>query len=163
MPSSFLDIWGKERREIDLAAAKVPQPVQKTAVNEGHILEDIGPKGNFSYGTYQLPFLTATRNEQSNRFLPPTTAPHISPAVDVATRILVAIVGGLLVLVPIAVLSYITEFKWVLFVTFAFTIVFSVGLSIMSRASNDQIIMATAAYGAVLVVFVANILTKKTH
>ena len=62
-----------------------------------------------------------------------------------------------------AVLSYITAFKWVLFVTFSFTIVFSVGLSIMSRASNDQIIMATAAYGAVLVVFVANILTKNTH
>lgn len=82
---------------------------------------------------------------------------------DVATRILVAIVGGLLVLVPIAVLSYITAFKWVLVVTFAFTIVFSVGLSIMSRATNDQIIMATAAYGAVLVVFVANILTEKTH
>lgn len=64
-------------------------------------------------------------------------------------------------LVPMTTLSYITDFRWILFVTFAFTILFSVGLSIMSRASNDQIIMATAAYGAVLVVFVGNFLTKK--
>jgi uncharacterized membrane protein YagU involved in acid resistance len=58
------------------------------------------------------------------------------------------------------VLSYITVFKWVLVITFLFTIAFSVGLGMVSRASNDQIMAATAAYGAVLVVFIANILPK---
>jgi uncharacterized membrane protein YagU involved in acid resistance len=60
------------------------------------------------------------------------------------------------------VLSYVTAFKWILVITFLFTIFFSIGLSIVSRASNDQIMTATAAYGAVLVVFIANILPKTT-
>jgi VIT1/CCC1 family predicted Fe2+/Mn2+ transporter len=86
----------------------------------------------------------------------------ISPVVDITTRLLVAIIGGLLVLVPMTVLSYVTAFRGVLVVTFLFTICFSIALSTVSRASNDQIIMATAAYGAVLVVFVANILPNST-
>jgi len=48
-----------------------------------------------------------------------------------------------------------------LLATFLFTILFSVMVSVMSRASNEQIIMATAAYGAILVVFVANNLQGK--
>jgi uncharacterized membrane protein YagU involved in acid resistance len=87
---------------------------------------------------------------------------HISPVVDVAARILVAVIGGLLLLVPMSVLSFVTAFKWVLVVTFLFTIVFSLALSIVSRASNEQMMGATAAYGAVLVVFVANILPPRT-
>jgi hypothetical protein len=62
-----------------------------------------------------------------------------------------------------AVLSYVTSFKWVMVIAFLFTIFFSVGLSIVSSASNYQILAATAAYGAVLVVFVANILPKTTQ
>lgn len=58
------------------------------------------------------------------------------------------------------VLSYITALKLALVTTFVFTVVFSIAVSVFSRASNDQIITATAAYGAVLVVFVANILPR---
>ena len=82
--------------------------------------------------------------------------------IDITARLLVAIIGGLLVLIPMTVLSYITAFKWVLVVAYLFTICFSIALSTVSRASNDQIIAATAAYGAVLVVFVANILSKSS-
>jgi uncharacterized membrane protein YagU involved in acid resistance len=67
-----------------------------------------------------------------------------------------------MLLVPMTVLCYVTAFKWVLLVTFLCTIIFSIALSIVSRASNDQIMAATAAYGAVLVVFVANIIPKTT-
>jgi hypothetical protein len=43
---------------------------------------------------------------------------------------------------------------------FLFVISFSIASSIVSKASNDQIMAATAAYGAVLVVFIANVLPK---
>lgn len=80
--------------------------------------------------------------------------------VDTITRMIVAVVGGLLLLVPMTVLSYITEFKWVLVVTFLFVIFFSLALAAVSSASNDQIMAATAAYGAVIVVFIANLLPR---
>lgn len=47
VPNSFLDIWGKERREIDVAAAKLPTAKTKHNIDvyNGHILDDIGSKG----------------------------------------------------------------------------------------------------------------------
>jgi VIT1/CCC1 family predicted Fe2+/Mn2+ transporter len=81
--------------------------------------------------------------------------------VDNFTRLVVAIIGGLLVLVPTATLSYTTALHWILIATFLFTLTFSVAVAVMSKASNDQVIMATAAYGAILVVFVANTIQKQ--
>jgi VIT1/CCC1 family predicted Fe2+/Mn2+ transporter len=81
---------------------------------------------------------------------------HISPLIDGLARLLVSLIGVLLVLVPTIVLSYLTSLRWILVSTFMFTIAFSVAMSLISKASNEQMIMATAAYGAVLVVFVAN-------
>jgi hypothetical protein len=49
-----------------------------------------------------------------------------------------------------------------LLATFLFIIFFSVAVSVMSKATNEQIIMATAAYGAILVVFVAGV-AKAIH
>jgi VIT1/CCC1 family predicted Fe2+/Mn2+ transporter len=83
--------------------------------------------------------------------------------VDNTARLVVAIIGGLLVLVPTAALSYITPLHWILIATFLFTLTFSVVIAIMSKASNDQVLMATAAYGALLVVFVANTIQKSGH
>jgi VIT1/CCC1 family predicted Fe2+/Mn2+ transporter len=80
--------------------------------------------------------------------------------VDDFTRLVVAIIGGLLVLVPTAALSYTTALHWILIATFLFTLIFSVAVAVMSEASNDQVIMATAAYGGILVVFVANTIQK---
>jgi glycopeptide antibiotics resistance protein len=84
----------------------------------------------------------------------------ISPFVGNTARLLVAVIGGLLVLIPMMILANVLKIELVLLSTFLFTIFFSVAVSVMSRASNDQIIVATAAYGAVLVVFVANILPR---
>jgi len=79
IPNNFLDIWGKERREIDQAAAKLPQPAKKTTAHDGRILEDIGPRGiPLTFPNLHLFFLTATRDEQGNCSLPPKTAPHLS-------------------------------------------------------------------------------------
>jgi hypothetical protein len=55
------------------------------------------------------------------------------------------------------VLCYVTVFKRVLVVTFLFVISFLVALSVVSKASNDQTMVATAA---VFVVSIANLLPK---
>jgi hypothetical protein len=41
-----------------------------------------------------------------------------------------------------------------LIITSVFTVVFSLGIALASRASNQEVLAATAAYAAVLVVFV---------
>ena len=58
-------------------------------------------------------------------------------------------------------LCHVTAYNWVLGVAFFSVIFFSVALSTVSRVSNDQIMAATAAYGLVLVVFIANILPRE--
>jgi hypothetical protein len=85
-------------------------------------------------------------------------ARHISQIVDNLARLLIAVVGGILLLAPMAVLIFVNSLGLTLGITFIFVLVFSVALSLVSKASNDQILAVTAAYGAILVVFVANIL-----
>jgi len=55
-----------------------------------------------------------------------------------------------------AALSYITSLHWLLIEAFLITLIFSLAVVIVSKASNDQVIAATAAYGAIIVIFVAN-------
>lgn len=90
---------------------------------------------------------------------------HVSPIVDSVARLLVAIFGGVLLLVPMTVLLLVESSPGLtLGIAFISVFIFSVVLSLVTKASNDQILAVTAAYGAVLVVFVANILpvTVKT-
>jgi hypothetical protein len=86
-------------------------------------------------------------------------ARHISPIVDNLARLLIAIVGRVLLLAPMTVLIFVSSLGLTLGITFIFVLIFSVALSLVSKASNDQILGVTAAYGTILVVFVANILT----
>ena len=130
---------------------------------DSHIFDNVGPNGKrILIGTIEMSLLIISTEAKKIIESYHRRPYSVSPVVDIAARLLVAIIGGLLVLVPMTTLCYVTEIRWVLIVTFLFTIFFSIALSIVSRASNDQIIMATAAYGAVLVVFVANILPKPT-
>jgi hypothetical protein len=78
----------------------------------------------------------------------------ITPFVDNAARIIVSVTAGLFLLVPMIVLSFITSQKARLGTTVAFVIVFAVVLGRFSKATNDALMGATAAYAAVLVVFV---------
>jgi hypothetical protein len=57
---------------------------------------------------------------------------HISPAVDMTARLIVAIIGGLLLLTPMTILCYLIDVKWVLLVTFLFMIFFSIVVSMLS-------------------------------
>jgi hypothetical protein len=83
---------------------------------------------------------------------------HISPSVDRIARLTMALLGGILLLTPMAVLPFLNSLKWVLIATSLFVTFFGIVLAMVSKVSNDQTLAATAAYGAVLVVFVANTL-----
>ncbi|KAF4632381.1 hypothetical protein G7Y89_g5749 [Cudoniella acicularis] len=163
IPLSMLDRAGRERRNIDEGAdllrkneesRKLPfakRPLiwlrlnlpfgwglEKTPASD-NVLDGLGPK--------EIKRIIDSSRHHST---------YISPVVDNTARLLVAVIGGLLVLVPMAALSYITSLHWILIAAFLFTFNFSVAVAIVSKASNDQVIAATAAYGAILVIFVAN-------
>jgi VIT1/CCC1 family predicted Fe2+/Mn2+ transporter len=70
------------------------------------------------------------------------------------TRFLVAILGGAVLLVPIVLMSFLDSRNAHLIITSLFTIVFALGMSVVSTATNQEVLAATAAYTAVLVVFV---------
>lgn len=81
---------------------------------------------------------------------------HISPAVDNFARILFALIGGIFLLAPMTFKAYVTSMIYLLIITISFVVIFSVALALASKASNQKLVTATAAYAAVLVVFVGN-------
>ncbi len=85
-------------------------------------------------------------------------ARHTSLVVDHLARLIMAMLGGILFLVLMTVLAFLNSLKWTLITICLFVVFFSVVLSLVSRVSNDQVLAATAAYSAVMVVFVASTL-----
>ena len=81
---------------------------------------------------------------------------HISPAVDTLARVIFAFTGGLFLLAPMAIMSYMHKKEYIIVVTVAFTVLVSIMLGLISKATNQELLGATAAYAAVLVVFVGN-------
>ncbi|RFU36296.1 hypothetical protein B7463_g95, partial [Scytalidium lignicola] len=65
-------------------------------------------------------------------------ARYISLIVDNLARLLIAVVGGILLLVPMTVLIFVDSLGLTLGITFIFLLVFSVVLSLVSKASNDR-------------------------
>jgi hypothetical protein len=140
LPVRFLDDIGRERRE----------------------LEAIKQQGELPSGTFIGAFCSelllmicpgrvARINEQYRRH-----GRYISPSVDNFARIFFALVGGIFLLLPMIVLSFITSKNYLLLTTVLFVLVFSISLGLISKASNQELVAATAAYAAVLVVFVGN-------
>jgi hypothetical protein len=87
---------------------------------------------------------------------------NISTTVDSIARILMALLAGLFLLTPMVALSYINSKEFSLITTCLFVVVFAIVLSLASKASNQEVITATAAYAAVLVVFVGQASTPTT-
>ena len=71
-----------------------------------------------------------------------------------------ALFGGLFLLVPMIALAYITSKKYLLVTTVLFVLIFALSLGYLSKGSNQELVGATAAYAAVLVVFVGNSITS---
>ena len=84
---------------------------------------------------------------------------HISPFVDTAARLMISLIGALFLLVPMVLMSLLPEpsqAKLSLVVTVVFVLFFAAAISLSTRASNQEVLAATAGYAAVLVVFVGS-------
>jgi hypothetical protein len=66
-----------------------------------------------------------------------------------------AVVSGILLLVPVIVLSYIETKGYRLLATCLFVLVFAILASVAVTGTNNELVTATAAYAAILVVFLA--------
>jgi hypothetical protein len=79
---------------------------------------------------------------------------HISPIIDAMARYTIALISGLLLLLPIIALSYIPTKGYRLLATCLSVILFAIVMPFTaSKASNQELVVATAGYTAVLVVF----------
>jgi hypothetical protein len=86
--------------------------------------------------------------------------PAVIPAANDIICFVVALACDFLVFVLITIFLYKVAFERVLVLSLLFTVIFMVTLSIVSRVSNSQMVMTTATYRAILVVFIANTLPK---
>jgi hypothetical protein len=82
--------------------------------------------------------------------------------VDKIARVTFALFGGLVLLVPLIVLSFIQNDHYRLLATTLFVLLFVIFIAFTSNASNQELIAATAGYTAVLVVFVGSALSSRT-
>lgn len=75
---------------------------------------------------------------------------------EIITRFLVAVLAGAFLVIPLIVLSHQSSSEAHLITVSIFIVVFSLLVSLASKASNEQTMAAAAGYAAVLVVFIAN-------
>jgi len=82
--------------------------------------------------------------------------PGRSTIVESIARILFGFFGATLLLVPLVVLTFISNIHYRLLATTLFALLFAIIISMFSKASNIELAGSTAAYAAVLVVFVGS-------
>jgi hypothetical protein len=90
------------------------------------------------------------RAYKAGNFLPE----HLSRTAEVLARFLVAMIGALFILVPIYIMAIHTSRDKNLVTTTVAVVLFATVCSVTLRTTYDQTLGATAAYAAVLVVFV---------
>ena len=84
------------------------------------------------------------------------TCQNTTHLAEVLTRFLVAVLAGAFLVIPLIVLSHQSNSETHLITVSVFIVVFSMLISLASKASNEQTMAASAGYAAVLVVFLAN-------
>ncbi|XXG94188.1 hypothetical protein Hte_000441 [Hypoxylon texense] len=78
----------------------------------------------------------------------------ISPTADKLAGFLVAFVGGAFLIAPMCELAYVESKKWQIISVVLWVLFFAFSVVATSKAKNVELLGATAAYAAVLVVFV---------
>ena len=94
------------------------------------------------------------RRREHEEFVVGKTPEDVSPFVDTLARFIVAITGGLSLVVPMLIMRLGETLPKSLTTVPVAVILFSALTSLMFKASNVETLGATAAYAAVLVVFV---------
>ena len=78
----------------------------------------------------------------------------IHGAIDIFARQVVAFAGGLILIVPVILMSFKVDLNNRLIIMSCFVAGFAVLIGIFTRATNQEVLAATAVYTAVLVLFV---------
>ena len=85
--------------------------------------------------------------------------------IEIFLRTVLTIIAALLLLIPVLILFELqpntqsevnTRAKWQMGTVFVFTLIFSAICSIFTKARKQEVFSATAAYAAVLVIFLSN-------
>ena len=100
----------------------------------------------------QGPCLSATDLESNLK----RSYQRTSRLADVITRFLIALLAGLSLVVPLAILSHQSTTTAYLITISICIVLFSLLVSLLTRASNEETMVASAAYAAVLSVFFSN-------
>jgi hypothetical protein len=79
---------------------------------------------------------------------------QIYPAVDLIARLLIAVASGTFLLAPMIVMNFVKSRNDRLIITSLFVLFFAIAIASTSRASNQELAGASAAYAAVLVVYI---------
>jgi len=79
---------------------------------------------------------------------------EVSRLVNRLAWIIVAITGGVFLLVPMIIMTFATDAHMRLVVVSVAVLWFAVSVALVSKATNQELIAATAAYSAVLLVYV---------
>ena len=74
---------------------------------------------------------------------------------DWSARLLVVVASSAFLLAPMYSLTFIPEQKYQLIAVGLFVVLFAILIALASKASNQELFGATAAYVAVLVVFIS--------
>jgi len=102
-------------------------------------------------------YFTYSGNERSDRpkeYEEEEVPKDVSPFVDHLARFLIAITGGLFLIVPMLVMAIDTSQKKSLITVSLSVLLFALTLSFGVRTTNVEALVSTATYAAVLVVFV---------
>ena len=75
---------------------------------------------------------------------------------EIITRFVVALLAGAFLVIPLVILSHQSSSQTHLITVSICIVIFSLLVSLVSRASNEQTMVASAGYAAVLVVFLSN-------
>ena len=78
----------------------------------------------------------------------------IHGAIDIFARQMIAFAGGLILIIPIIMMTFLTKHHARLIIVCCFVLVFAVLIGIFTRATNQEVLAATAVYTAVLAVFI---------
>lgn len=81
---------------------------------------------------------------------------NTSRLADITTRFLIALIAGVALVVPLVILSHQSTSKAYLITISVCIILFSLLVSLLTRATNEETMVASSAYAAVLSVFFSN-------
>lgn len=75
-------------------------------------------------------------------------------AIDIFARVVIAMAGGLILIIPLIMMTFLTSHHARLIIVCCFVVIFAALIGIFTRATNQEVLAATAVYTAVLAVFV---------